>query len=298
MDGISITTASLVLHRTPRDGSGSVQTCESGCSASRFKAKTNLSITCSGWGPPKGFAVSASFKLPSLWLPSASKCTWWGEMLFQVRCSFLTIFADDWPLTVPSTAWKTANVAVDFGIIVPSFWSLRPQPDWNCNGELHFHSLRFASLPVSFSPSLLLAPSPTLALSGSRSPRLFLSSRFVSTQKLTFLRFLEFAGDGSGGWNVDQFGHGLPSGYPSPWLYYGKDFLWGPPKGFQVDVSFRFPSLFLQKAALFKWFSEQLLFCSRKVTRYVLTSLSFPSYSSQPFLGGRSSQRGLPLPSS
>ncbi|GAA5852467.1 hypothetical protein JCM5353_005509, partial [Sporobolomyces roseus] len=115
-----------------------------------------------GWGPPEGFAVSASFKLPSLWLPSASKCTWW----------------------VPSTAWKTANVAVDFGIIVPSFWSLRPQPDWNCNG------------------------------------------------------------DGSGGWNADQFGHGLPSGYPSSWLYFGKDFLWGPPKGFQVDVSFRFPSLF------------------------------------------------------
>ncbi|GAA6064294.1 hypothetical protein JCM10212_000728 [Sporobolomyces blumeae] len=124
-----------------------------------------------GWAPPSGWSCASDFQLPSQWLPKASSCTWWS----------------------PSDSWKQVNGGKNFGISLPSFWKLRPDSGWKCNGS------------------------------------------------------------GNDGWNVDNNGNG-PSGCPSDWKYFGQGYGWGPSAGWNVDISFDFPSFFLEKAKLFTWY--------------------------------------------
>ncbi|KAK4702150.1 hypothetical protein P7C70_g4071, partial [Phenoliferia sp. Uapishka_3] len=61
------------------------------------------------------------------------------------------------------------------------------------------------------------------------------------------------SGKGNDGLSIDCYGNGLPSGYPSGWLWFGQSLGWHPPSGWTCADNFKLPIAWYSKCSLATW---------------------------------------------
>ncbi|GAA5898781.1 hypothetical protein JCM6882_003997 [Rhodosporidiobolus microsporus] len=225
-----------------------------------------------GWAPIAGWSCASSFELPSAFVKTCGKVTWWK----------------------PSSGWLAAHTSLDLDFTPPSFWGIIsvPSRSWKCNGSGKdgwsvdiYGNGRPSWVPSSgwayFGVEIGWAPIAGWSCSSSfELPSVFVktcgkvtwwkpSSGWLSAHTSLDLDFTppsfwgiisvpsrswKCNGSGKDGWSVDIYGNGRPSWVPSSgWAYFGVEIGWAPIAGWSCSSSFELPSTFVKSCGKVTW---------------------------------------------